>query len=243
MWETSLLQNWPLQIRLVLVRNEWVLGVFRRVLRRLLRHSRGRWLVAGVLARVVHGRRVGEGTAWGQWGRVRVFLRVRGLVVVEGPLRVPSATGPSRASGQASRERGNGEGSKRACDVGCVVACRRPALPWWWRLSALRQAQGERSLSAWPGSLAFSGMAVLSLAAISTGSGRTETRIAPTVFVGEIRVVGYGSDYTTGLTPPSMFMAVPVMKLARSEARKVMRLAASSDSPTRPRGTFLPISA
>ena len=306
-WETSFLQNCPLQIRLVLsttgpfrVRTRGLGAISDRFLRMLLRHSWGRGLVAGVLARVVHGRRVGEGTAFVQWGGVRVEgasgggapfvcpqdrlrqaqgerrgfearLRcglvgacrrpahlwipafagttmagvgsrrggdgpappplpwvpafagttvggvrdTRGLVVAEGPLRVPS--------GQAQGERKRA--SPRPCGFGRSVGVRGGHFAG----TAVGGARDTRGLVVAEGP--------------STGSGRTESRIAPTVLVGARGVWGSGFGYTTGLTPPSMFMAVPVMKLARSEARKVMRLAASSDSPTRPRGTFTPIAA
>ena len=78
-WETSLLQKGPLQIRLVWSETSGFWAIVRRVLRRLLAAfavswSWGRCACVGV----VHGRRVGDGTAWEQWGRVRVFLDAGG---------------------------------------------------------------------------------------------------------------------------------------------------------------------
>ena len=214
-----------------LVQSEWVLGDFRRVSRRFLRHSRGRGLVAGVLARVVHGRRVGEGTAFAQWGGVRVFLDA-GAGGGGGPPSSALRTGPSRASGQAQGERRGFEARLRS---GLVGACRRPAHLWIPAFAGTTVGggggNGPRLVVGRPALCPF----ILRFPSARTGTPR------PSGFppARERRLGGY----TTGLTPPSMLMAVPVMKLARSEARKVMRLAASSDSPTRPRGTFLPISA
>ena len=117
-----------------LVRNEWVLGVFRRVLRRLPRHSRCRGLVAGVLASVVHGRRVGEGTACGQWGRVRVFLGC-GIGDGGGPLAAPLPWVPAFA-----RTTVGGSGGTLAGTGGGVPHARRTS---GYRLSPVRRGVGS----------------------------------------------------------------------------------------------------
>ena len=69
--------------------------------------------------------------------------------------------------------------------VGGVCGTRRRC----WCRRALRQAQGERSLSAWRGSC-FLGNGCIEPGGPSTGSGRTETRITPTVVVGARGVRG-----------------------------------------------------
>ena len=99
-----------------LVQHEWVLGYFQLLLRWLLRHSRGRGLVAGLLARVVHGDRVAGG-----WGIAR-----------GGGVRVRGKWTPLGCGGPFDRLRANGEGSKRACDVG------------WWGCAAARRTSGYR---------------------------------------------------------------------------------------------------
>ena len=120
MWETSLLQNWPLQIRLVWSETSgfWVFSDAFCAGCRGIRGVVGLWPVC--LRRVVHGRRVGEGTAWGQWGRVRVFLDA-GL---------ETETAPRRAPALGSRFRGNDGGGGCGDARGLVVACRRPAHLW-----------------------------------------------------------------------------------------------------------------
>ena len=124
-WETSFLQNCPLQIRLVLsttgpfrVRTRGLGAISDRLLRMLPRHSWGRGLVAGVLARVVHGRRVGEGTAFVQWGGVRVEGASGGGAPFECPQdRLRQAQGERR-------------GFEARLRCGLVGACRRPAHLW-----------------------------------------------------------------------------------------------------------------
>ena len=234
-WETSLLQKGPLQIRLVWSETSgfWVISDAFCAGCRGIRGVVGLW--AGVLASVVHGRRVGEGTAWGQWGRVRVFLDAGGGGGGGPPSSALRGTAPVGAAAARSHLwigfRLDGRTAPRMA----------PPLLGSREAGTTVGGRGKRTL-------------VVGRARHRTGGrGRvppsislSERRPYGSCLVGAMRVRGtwWGRlGYTTGLTPPSMFMAVPVMKLARSEARKVMRLAASSDSPTRPRGTFLPISA
>ena len=75
--------------------------------------------------------------------------------------------------------------AKAGTTVGGVCGTRGSC---WWR-RALRQAQGERSLSACQGSCLLGNDCIVP-GGPSTGSGRTETRIAPMVVVGARGVRG-----------------------------------------------------
>ena len=191
MWETSLLQNWPLQIRLVWSETSgfWVFSDAFCAGCRGIRGVVGLWPVC--LRRVVHGRRVGEGTAWGQWGRVRVFLGC-GIGDGDGPSPRPCPGFPlsreRRWGGAVGRAGAGGgvpppgapldTGFRRYDDGGCGKFERRrrprraPALG-----SRFRENDGGRSR-------VRDARELVVAEGPSTGSGRTESRSAPAMWVG-----------------------------------------------------------